>query len=119
MGKKSKGLHLPSKRKASAKKHPWNARTFYAVAFIAVLAAIVGAAVMVSFYISLKAAVMLLLVLIGTLLAIGAVGAIGLRSTDQFSRDNFLKLMLESYKRLPLLRVIDPGRPLAKGEEED
>jgi hypothetical protein len=110
---------LRPKRKGSAKKHPWNFRTFSAVAFIAVLAALVAAAVMMSFYISLKAAMMLLIILIVTLLAIGAVGAIGLRSNNKFVGYSFMKLMFESYRRLPLLRVIDPNRPLLKGEEED
>lgn len=115
MSRRSKSGDSPSKLKAS----PWNAGSFYAVAFIAVLAAIIAAAVMVSFYVSLKAATILLIILVGTLIAIGAVGATQLRSHGQFSHDNFFKLMIESYKRLPLFRVIDPNRPLAKGEEED
>lgn len=74
---------------------------------------------MVSFYVSLKAAAILSAILIVTLLAIGAVGAMQLRQDSHFSQYNFFKLMLESYKRLPLFRIFDPKRPLMKGEEED
>jgi len=89
------------------------------VAFIAVLAAITSAAVMISYYVSLKAAVMLWIILVVTIVAIGAVGAIHLRSDERFSEERFVKLMMESYRRLPLLRILDPKRPLMKGEEDD
>jgi internalin A len=43
-------------------------------------------------------------VIIGALLAIGVIGAMQLRNDDRLSEESFLKLMIESYKRLPLLR---------------
>jgi len=42
-------------------------------------------------------------VIIGSLLAIGVLGAMQLRNDDRLSEASFLKLMIESYKRLPLL----------------
>lgn len=41
---------------------------------------------------------------IGALLAIGVVGAMGLRNDDRLSDESFLKLVIEAYKRLPLLK---------------
>lgn len=35
---------------------------------------------------------------------IGVIGAMQLRNDDRLSEESFLKLMIESYKRLPLLR---------------
>ncbi len=43
-------------------------------------------------------------VLIGVLLAVGIIGALQLRQDDRLTEQSFLKLMLETYKRLPLLR---------------
>ena len=43
-------------------------------------------------------------VTIGALLAIGVIGAMQLRNDDRLSDESFLKLMIEWYKRLPLLR---------------
>ena len=72
--------------------------------FVVVLAAIVGAAVVISKYVSVIAGVMTGVVIIGALLAIGVLGAMQLRNDDRLSEESFLKLMIESYKRLPLLR---------------
>ena len=43
-------------------------------------------------------------VIIGALLAIGAIGAMQLKNDDRLSDESFVKLMIEWYKRLPLLR---------------
>ena len=71
---------------------------------VILLIAIVGAAIAVSLWVSPTAAVMTSIIIIGALLAIVVVGAMYLRINNYLSEDNFLKLMIESYKRLPLLR---------------
>jgi len=76
----------------------------YALAFVVLLGAIAGAVVAISRWVSVTAGVMTSLIIIGALLAIGVVGAMQLRNDDRLSEVNFLKLMIESYKRLPLLR---------------
>jgi hypothetical protein len=76
----------------------------FTLAFVVVLAAIVGAAVVISNYVSITAGVTTGVVIIGALLAIGVIGAMQLRNDDRLSEESFLKLMIESYKRLPLLR---------------
>jgi len=76
----------------------------YVLAFIVLLGAIVAAAVVISKWVSIAAGVTTGVVIIGALLAIGVVGAFQLRNDDRLSEESFLKLMIESYKRLPLLR---------------
>jgi internalin A len=76
----------------------------YTVVFVVVLAAIVGAAVAISKWVSMTAGVMIGVVTIAALLVIGVIGAMQLRNDDRLSEESFLKLMIESYKRLPLLR---------------
>jgi uncharacterized membrane protein YphA (DoxX/SURF4 family) len=77
---------------------------YFTLAFVVVLAAIVAAAVAISKWVSITAGVMTGVVIIGSLLAIGVIGAMQLRNDDRLSEESFLKLMIESYKRLPLLR---------------
>jgi small GTP-binding protein len=76
----------------------------FVFAFIVLLAAIVGAAIAISKWVSITAGVMTGVIIIGALLAIGVIGAMDLRNRGILSEQNFLKLMVESYKRLPLLR---------------
>jgi GTPase SAR1 family protein len=76
----------------------------FTLAFVVMLAAIVGAAVAISKWVSMTAGVMTGVVIIGALLAMGVVGAMKLRHDGRLSEKNFLYLMIESYKRLPLLR---------------
>lgn len=59
---------------------------------------------LISKYVSITAGVMTGVVIVGALLAIGVIGAMQLRNDDRLSEESFLKLMIESYKRLPLLR---------------
>jgi internalin A len=84
--------------------NPTGSIASYTVGFVVVLAAIVGAAVAISKWVSITAGVMTGVVIIGALLAFGALGAMQLRNDDRLSEESFLKLMIESYKRLPLLR---------------
>src|SRR5262249_40032041 len=76
----------------------------FVIGFVIVLGAIVAAAVAISKWVSVTAAVMTSIVIIGALLAMGVAGAMDLRNRGILSEENFLKLMIESYKRLPLLR---------------
>ena len=76
----------------------------FILAFIILLFAIVGAAVVVSQWVSVTAIGETSIIIIGALLAWGIVGAIYLRINNHISEGNFLKLMIESYKRFPLLK---------------
>jgi len=84
--------------------NPTGSIASYTIGFVVVLAAIVGAAVAISNWVSITAGVMTGVIIIGALLAIGVIGAMQLRNDDRLSEESFLKLMIESYKRLPLLR---------------
>lgn len=44
------------------------------------------------------------LIIIGGILIIGIIGALQLRNDDKLKEEGFLKLMIETYKRLPLLK---------------
>lgn len=93
-----------SKRKLQHPGSAWRSGWFYVAAFVILLGAMVGAAILVSNYVSLQAAVVLSVLLIATLLSVSVVGALQLREEGKFSDDNFLKLMVEAFKRLPLLK---------------
>jgi internalin A len=84
--------------------NPTGSIVTYTLGFVVVLGAIVAAAVVISKNVSVTAGVMTGVVIIGALLAIGVLGAMQLRNDDRLSEESFLKLMIESYKRLPLLR---------------
>lgn len=75
----------------------WLKGSFYMLLFVVVMTtfAAIGKSVPV---------VILPVVIIGSLLAIGIIGAYQLRSDDSLSQKNFLTLILETYKQLPLLR---------------
>lgn len=77
--------------------NPWLSGSFYLTALVILVTTLA----IVSNYISWLA---LPIVLIAGLLATGIIGALQLRNDDRFSEDTFLKLMIESFKRLPLLR---------------
>ena len=69
------------------------------------MSSIVAAIVVLKrFGISLEAGGIIAVVLIGALLAIGVIGANQLKNDDRLTDANYVKLMTESYKRLPLLR---------------
>ena len=84
--------------------NPTGSIAAFTVAFVIVLGAIVAAAIAISKWVSITAGVMTGVVIISALLAIGVIGAMQLRNDDRLSEESFLKLMIESYKRLPLLR---------------
>ncbi len=95
-----------------SKNNPLGSMMSFVFGFVILLGAIVGAAVAISKWVSVTAGVTTGVIIIGALLAIGVVGAMGLRNDDRLSEDNFLKLMIESYKRLPLLRGNDESNNL-------
>ena len=86
------------------KNNPVGSLMSFVFAFVFLLAAIVAAAVAISKWVSVTAGVMTSVVMIAALLAIGIVGAMQLRNDDRISEEGLLKVVIESYKRLPLLR---------------
>jgi len=94
----------PPPRVSPRTNNPTGSIASFTLAFVVVLGAIVTAAVVISKYVSITAGVMTGVVIIGALLAIGVIGALQLRNDDRLSEESFLTLMIESYKRLPLLR---------------
>lgn len=83
--------------KQKEKTNVWINGSFFLVVFIVVMTtfAVISANV---------PALVLPVVIIGGLLAIGIIGAFQLRNDDNLTEKNFLTLVLETYKRLPLLR---------------
>ncbi|MEA5452275.1 COR domain-containing protein, partial [Leptolyngbya sp. CCNP1308] len=88
---------------------PWGSGLFY----LFVLAVVTGLFAVVSHFV---AGYLLPVVIIGALLAIGIVGAFQLMQDERFSEANFVTLIIEAYKRLPLLRGQD-SKSLPSAEE--
>src|SRR6185503_19027460 len=74
--------------------NPTGSIVSYTAVFVIVLAAIVGAAIAISKWVSITAGVMTGVVIIGALLAIGVIGAFQLRNDDRLSEKSFLTLMI-------------------------
>jgi small GTP-binding protein len=90
---------------ATQKNNPWLSGSFFLVSFVVVIATIVIAIVVLNQYgISWTTGAVIPIVLIGGLLTIGIVGANQLKNDERLSDESYVKLMIESYKRLPLLR---------------
>lgn len=94
----------PQRPAPPSKNNPVGSLMPFVFGFVIVLAAIIVAAIAISNWVSVTAAVMTSIFILATLLAIGVVGAMQLRNDELLSESNFLKLMIESYRRLPLLR---------------
>ena len=97
----------PKPRTPSAiqQSNPWRSGWFYLISYVVVIATIVAAIVVLNIYgISWTTAAVIPVVIIGGLLSIGIIGANQLRNDDRLSDESYVKLMIESYKRLPLLR---------------
>lgn len=79
------------------KNNPWVSGSFYLVAIAVVLTglAVISNTVHWSF---------LPIIIIGGIFLIGVLGAMQLRNDDKLKDSSFIKLMTETYKRLPLLR---------------
>jgi hypothetical protein len=77
--------------------NPWIAGSFYLFAVVVLMTLLAVISVNVPFYV-------LVLVFIGGLLTIAIIGALQLRNDRSLSEENFLILMVESLKRIPLFR---------------
>jgi len=87
-----------SKRSVATKRNnAWINGSFYlaAIAILAALFAWIGN--QVPWYV-------FPIVLIGAILAVGLIGALQLRNDDRLTQKSFMELVIETYKRLPLLR---------------
>lgn len=105
----------PQMPPAAARNNPWVSGSFYLVAFLVALAAIVVTVVVLNTYgVSLATLAVVPIVLIAGLLTIGVVGANQLRNDERLSDESYVKLMIESYKGLPLLRGKDESDKLLK-----
>ncbi|HEV7377610.1 MAG TPA: COR domain-containing protein [Pyrinomonadaceae bacterium] len=89
--------------------NPWISGSFFLFTFIV----IVTASVLIGVYISWVA---LPVVLITGLLGIAIVGAFQLKNDQRLSDESFLTLMIESFKRLPLLKGVETSKKLSEGD---
>jgi hypothetical protein len=89
--------------------NPWISGSFFLFTFIV----IVTASVLIGVYISWVA---LPVVLIAGLLGIAIVGAFQLKNDQRLSDESFLTLMIESFKRLPLLKGVETSKKLSEGD---
>jgi internalin A len=89
----SDGADIPS----SSRNNPWRSGSFYLLVFVVVMATLVTASNYMQWY-------AMPLVLIAALLAIPLVGVLQALNDGTLTEKGFLKVVLESYKRLPLLR---------------
>lgn len=78
------------------KNNPWISGSFYLFVALVVLAGLAVIANVVHW-------TLLPIIIIGGILLIGVIGAFQLRNDDKLKDEGFLKLMGETYKRLPLL----------------
>jgi hypothetical protein len=76
---------------------PWSSGSFYLVTAIVGFLAIGAMIYFLPWYASPLA-------IIGVILIISVIGALQLRNDDRLSEKNFLELMVETFKRLPLLK---------------
>jgi small GTP-binding protein len=89
----------------NTKNNPWVSGSFYVFTFVVAVATILIAIIVLNTYgISWTTGAVIPIVLIGGLLGIGVIGASQLKNDDRLSDESYVKLMIESYKRLPLLR---------------
>ncbi len=90
---------------ATQRNNPWLSGSFYLVSYLVAVATILVAIIVLNTYgISWTTAAVIPLIVIGALLSIGIIGATQLKNDERLSDESYVKLMIESYKRLPLLR---------------
>jgi hypothetical protein len=89
----------PKEVQMSQQKSPWRSGSFYLVTAVVIIACLT----IVAQFVSLP---LLFIVLIGSIITVGIVGALQLRQDEKLNEKNFLSLMIETYMRLPLLRGI-------------
>lgn len=76
---------------------PWISGSFYLVAIVIIMAVIAAIIKYVSWY-------AVPVVIIGVMLFIAVIGAFQLRQEDKLSQENFLELMRDIFKQLPLIK---------------
>lgn len=79
------------------KNNPWKSGIFYLFILIIIMSLLAAIAHLIPWY-------LLPVIFIGSILLLGIVGAFQLKNDNQLSEKNFLELMKETYKRLPLLK---------------
>jgi Flp pilus assembly protein TadB len=102
----------PSSSPASVspnRNNPWISGSFFLVTFIVV----VVAAALVGVYVSWLAVPV---ILIAGLLGLAIIGALQLKNDQRLSDEHFTTLMVESLKRLPLLKGDEPSEQLSKSD---
>jgi hypothetical protein len=85
------------KSKHIMKNNPWISGSFYLLTVVLVLTTLAVISNFVVWHV-------LPIVLIAGILLVGIIGALQLRNDDMLKEENFVKLMIETYKRLPLLK---------------
>jgi hypothetical protein len=88
--------HLSQTKSTKNKRNPWKSGSFFLVALVVISASFAIISAFVPWY-------AFPIILLAAILAVGIVGAFQLSNDDGLTQDNFLKLMIETYKRLPLL----------------
>lgn len=78
------------------RQNPWISGSFYLVALVVVSAAFAVMSAYIPLYI-------IPILLISAIIALGVIGAFQLRMDGELNESNFLTLMIETFKRLPLL----------------
>lgn len=81
----------------SKKNNPWISGSFY----LFVVGVILTGLAVIS---NLVHWALLPIIIIGGILFVGIIGALQLKNDDKLKEDSFVKLMIETYKRLPLLK---------------
>jgi small GTP-binding protein len=111
----------PHRPAAPQRNNPWMSGSFFLFSFVVVVATIVAAIIVLNKYgISWTTAAIMPFVLIGGLLGYGMLGAHQLKNDKQLSDKSYVTLIIESYKRLPLLSGKDESKKLlAKKQPED
>jgi len=106
---------------AMQRNNPWLSGSFYLVSFVVIVATILIAIIVLNQYgISWTTAAIIPVVLIGGLLSIGIIGANQLKNDERLSDESYVKLMIESYKRLPLLRGKgESNNPMANNQSDN
>jgi len=89
--------HFVGKAKIMPNNNPWISGSFYIFSAVLVLVTLAAITNFVSWY-------ALPIVAIGGALLVGIVGALQLRNDEKLREENFVTIMTEVYKRLPLLK---------------
>jgi len=91
------GGKLPRQGVLGGKSNPWISGSFYLFAAVVVITLLAVVSKNVPIY-------TLAIVFIGGLLILAIIGAFQLRNDEGLSEENFLRLMIEVFKRMPLLK---------------